>query len=162
MEPSQPQPEPSHQPQPDPSQPSLLTTNISSYASKLRTRPTTLRAMAETWVNIEDDEDMMNEIVDDEILLMESNINNENLDDVDKYEDSEETVQLIASTEKTTKHVDVIEAFATIESYLAQNKLTNECQTSLSRVRYGVQTHRMKKPKKSPTLKSYFNTRKPN
>ena len=70
--------------------------------------------------------------------------------------------EIETSTEKKTKHVDVLEAFATIESYLAENMLTKEYQLSISRLRYGVQTHRTQKPKKSPTIKSFFNSRKPN
>ena len=114
--------------------------------------------MAEAWVNIEDNEDMINEIIDDELLLVDAI--DKNLDDADNEDDEEEEIE--TSTEKKTKHVDVLEAFATIESYFAENMLTKEYQLSISRLRYGVQTHRTQKPKKSPTIKSFFNSRKPN
>jgi hypothetical protein len=69
---------------------------------------------------------------------------------------------MLTPSQHGTKHVDVIEAFATIESYLAENKLTRkEYQLSISRLCYGVQTHRIQKPKKSPTIRSFFNSRKP-
>jgi len=119
--------------------------------------------MAEAWIDIEDNEDMINEIVDDELLLVDATVNDKNLDDVDDEDDEEEEiVQFATSTEKKTKHVEVLEAFATIESYLAQNKLPREHQLSLSKIRYGVQTHIIHKPKKSPTIRSFFNSRKPN
>ena len=117
--------------------------------------------MAETWVDIEDSEDMINENVDDELILVDAIGNDESLDDVDNEE--EEILQIETITEKKTKHMDVLEAFATFESYLAENKLTRkEYQLSISRLCYGVQTHRIQKPKKSPTIRSFFNSRKPN
>jgi hypothetical protein len=122
-----------------------------------------LHDMAETWINIEDNEHMINEIVDDELLLVDANaiVNNDiNLDNED--DDEGEIVQFETSTEKKTTHVEVLEAFATIESYLAENKLPTEHQLSISKVRYGVQTHLMDKPKKSQTIRSFFNSRKPN
>jgi hypothetical protein len=122
-----------------------------------------LHDMAEAWIDIEDNEDMINEIVDDELLLVDAFVNDKNLDDADNEDDEEEEiVQFETSTENKTKHVEVLEAFATIESYLAENKLPKEHQLSISKVRYGVQTHLMDKPKKSPTIRSFFNSRKPN
>ena len=122
-----------------------------------------LHDMAEAWIDIEDNEDMINEIVDDELLLVDAFVNDKNLEDADNEDDEEEEiVQFETSTEKKTKHVEVLEAFATIESYLAENKLPKEHQLSISKVRYGVQTHVMDKPKKSPTIRSFFNSRKPN
>ena len=117
--------------------------------------------MAEAWVDIEDNEDMINEIVDDELILVDAIVNDENLDDADEEEEEEE-VLLEMSTVKKTAHMDVLGAFATIESYLAENKLPKEHQLSISKVRYGVQTHRIHKPKKSPTIRHFFDTRKPN
>ena len=103
---------------------------------------------------------MINEIVDDELLLVDAIVNNDqNLDSED--DDEEEIVQFETSTERKTNHVEVLEAFATIESYLAENKLPKEHQLSLSKIRYGVQTHRIHKPKKSPTIRSFFNSHKP-
>ena len=120
-----------------------------------------LHDMAEAWIDIEDTEDMINEIVDDELLLVDAIVNNDkSLDDADDEE--EEILQIETITEKKTKHMDVLEAFATIESYLAENKLPEEHQLSISKVRYGVQTHLMDKPKKSQTIRSFFNSRKPN
>ena len=119
--------------------------------------------MAEAWVEIEDNEDMINEIVDDELLLVDAIVNDENLDDADNEDDEEEEIgQFETSTVKKTKHLDVLEAFATIESYLAENKLPKEHQLSISKVCYGVQTHRIQNPKKSPTIRSFFNSCKPN
>ena len=119
-----------------------------------------LHDMAEAWIDIEDNEDMINEIVDDELILVDAIVNDENLDDADKEE--EEEVLLETSTVRETAHKDVLGAFATIESYLAENKLPKEHQLSISKVRYGVQTHRIHKPKKSPTIRHFFDTRKPN
>ena len=136
--------------------------------------------MAEAWVNIEDNEDMINEIIDDDLILVDAIDNDENLDDADKEE--EEEVLLETSTVKETAHKDVLGAFATIESYLAEiicqkninfffatiesylaeNKLPKEYQLSISKVRYRVQTHRIHKPKKLPTVRHFFDTRKPN
>ena len=118
-----------------------------------------LHDMAEAWIDIEDNEHMINEIVDDELLLVDAIVNNDkSLDDADDEE--EEILQIETITEKKTKHMDVLEAFATIESYLAENKLPEEHQLSISKVRYGVQTHRTQKPKKSPTIRSFFNSLK--
>jgi hypothetical protein len=123
-----------------------------------------LHDMAEAWIDIEDNEDMINEIVDDELLLVDAIVNDKNLDDADYEDDEEEEIVQFetTSTEKKTEHVDVIVAIATIESYLAENKLPKEYQLSVSRLRYGVQTYCMHKPKKSPTIRSFFNSRKPN
>ena len=113
--------------------------------------------MAEAWIDIEDNEDMINEIVDDELLLVDAIVNDKNLDDVDNEDnEEEEIVQFATSTEKKRKHVEVLEVFATIESFLAQNKLPREHQLSLSKIRYGVQTHIIHKPKKSTTIRSFF------
>ena len=58
-----------------------------------------LHDMAEAWIDIEDNEDMINEIVDDELLLVDAIVNNDkNLDSED--DDDEEIVQFETSTEK--------------------------------------------------------------
>ena len=94
--------------------------------------------MAEVWVNFEDNEDMINEIVDDELILVDAIVNEENLDNADDEE--EEVVQIETSTVKKTAYLDVLGAFETIESYFGENKLLQENQLAISRLRYGPDT----------------------
>jgi hypothetical protein len=83
-------------------------------------------------------EDMINEIVDDELILVDAIVNEENLDNADDEE--EEVVQIETSTVKKTAYLDVLGAFETIESYFGENKLLQENQLAISRLRYGPDT----------------------
>ena len=58
--------------------------------------------MAEAWVNIEDNEDMIHEIVDDELILVDAIVNDENLDDADK---EEEEVVLLKQARSRKLHI---------------------------------------------------------
>jgi hypothetical protein len=61
------------------------------------------------------------------------------LDDADDEE--EEVVQIETSTVKKTAYLDVLGAFETIlESYFGENKLLQENQLAISRLRYGPDT----------------------
>ena len=63
---------------------------------------------------------------------------------------------------RKTDRQDVLQAFDVIESYFTENKLPKEHQLAIGRLCYGMQTHHMQKPKKSPTLRCFFDYRKPN
>ena len=77
-------------------------------------------------------------------------------------DEDEEVVQIETSTVKKIAHMDVRVAFDTIKSYFTENKLLQENQLSINRLGYRAQTHHMHKPKKSPTMRHFFNTHKPN
>ena len=95
---------------------------------------------------------------------MDGFVNDKNLDDADNEDnEEEEIVQFETSTEKKLNMWKFLKRLQLLNhTSLAENKLPKEHQLSISKVPYGVQTHLMDKPKKSPTIRSFFNSHKPN
>ena len=112
--------------------------------------------MAEVWVDIEDDEEVLFAIIDDELLELDK-VDASNGTDDDYYDDEEdEIIEVVGKVKKKHTHQDIIGAFDMIQSFMEEEKLPLERRLTLDRLRYDVQMHQMQKPKASLTIRNFF------
>ena len=118
-----------------------------------------MECMVEVWINIEDDEDIVNELVEEAIHKLDIAETTSPDDDIGD-DDEEMTVENINTPTTRYTHQDAVQAFDILQSFMQQNKNPQEHKLALERLRHPVQKHHMQKPKKSPTITSYFQQRR--
>lgn len=118
-----------------------------------------IQSMADTWINVEDDPEIIDAIVDDELEDIENlaMIGDSEAECNNDLEDSEEPVAS-ASIQKHS-HQEAMQALAVIQSYVQSNDMKLETLHAVSKVTYDIQSHYMKKTKTTKSIVSYFGSK---
>ena len=111
--------------------------------------------MVSTWVNIEDDREIVDAIVVEEL----KNHDDVSAMDIDVYNDDFE-VEDISSKDKNYTHLEAMEAMDGMRSYMTENAFPLEIFDSLDRLHWAAQNQIFKGKKKEPSIHSFFNRKK--
>ena len=118
-------------------------------------------SMAETWINSKDDQVIIDDIIDEALLEIDSNILDEEMEIEAAIDDDEPDVEMICVEETmvTYTHVQANEALDLLQSYLLSSATagsSNNCMADLNSLRRNILRMRSGTKKTSPTIHSFF------
>ena len=115
-----------------------------------------LGSIADVWINVEDDPEIIDAIVDDELNEIENvpmvcdgkdELNDEN---------DEDPESINATSIKNHTHQEAMQALEVLRSYVKSNHLKLETLNAVSKLSFDIQSHYMKKPKTTKSIVAYF------
>ena len=115
-----------------------------------------LKSMAENWIDIEDDEEVREAVIDDELEIDIESVLKEDSDDEILIKDT--TVDTVSIRKYT--HSEAMKALEVANTYARENKMSMDTLNTFNKLRFQMQSQHAKKPKKSPSIYSFFGPKK--
>ena len=126
-----------------------------SFVSEGSFKDGELQAMAMEWVDFEDDDDIVNEIVDEEIELLSKKQAPEESMAVDDDEEPEPDVEMLDAADELT-HIEALGLIGQLEASLSSLGISDAGQVHLERFKREVLKSQASKKTKDSTIHSYF------